>query len=303
MRFDFIPSMILLHILAALSLLQGPPSVGARDSALTVVDDLHRSITMHGPARRIVSLAPSITETLFAVGAGDQVVGVTTFCTFPPEAKSKRRVGGITNPSIETIVSLRPDLILVSMEGNVRDDFTALVSLGIPVFVTNPRTLDGIHKSVTDIGRLTGNTAHASALVQSMKSIEDSIITLASSQPRVRLYLFVSLQPIIVVGKGTYLNELIGLAGGVNLAADAPSTYPMLSREVIIENQPDDLLFTSDILAGPDDLVALYPEWNNLKAIRTGRVFGVDADIVSRPGPRVVEAMKLLYHLLHAGSQ
>jgi ABC-type Fe3+-hydroxamate transport system substrate-binding protein len=202
-----------------------------------------------------------------------------------------------------TIVGLRPDLILVSMEGNVRDDFIALVSLGIPVFVTNPRTLDGIHKSINDIGFLTGNSAGAASLVQSMKSTEDSIVALASSQPHVRLYLFVSLQPVIVVGKGTFLNELIGLVGGTNLAADAPSTYPMLSREAIIENQPDDLLFTSDILTGKDDLVALYPEWKELKAIRSGRIFGVDADIISRPGPRVVEALKLLYHIIHAGTQ
>ena len=238
-----------------------------------------------------------------SVRTGDDVVGVTTFCTYPPEAKTKPRVGGITNPSIETIVSLRPDLILMSMEGNVRDDFSVMVSLGIPVFVTNPRTLSGIHKSINDIGILTGHVAGATVLVHAMKAAEDSIIALASSQRPVRLYLLVSLQPIIVVGKGTFLNELLHLVGADNLAAQAPSTYPMLSREAIVESQPDDLLFTSDIVVRADALVALYPEWSTLKAIRDVKTFGVDADIISRPGPRVVDAMKLLYQVIHPTTQ
>jgi cobalamin transport system substrate-binding protein len=285
---------LVLSFLHSLSLAQvGEPS-------FTVTDDLHRDVTLHAPATRVVSLAPSITETLFAVGAGSQIAGVTTYCTFPPEAKTKPAVGGITNPSIETIVSLRPDLILLSMEGNVRDDFTKLQSLGVPLFVTNPRTLDGIHKSIQDIGTLTGRASEATAVVRTMKTMEDSVALLASSRPTSSVYLFVSLQPIIVVGGATFLNQLLQVAGAENLAAHAPSTYPTLSREAVVAHQPDVLLFMSDVLPDPGVLTSLYPEWRHLRAMQKGRVYSVDADIVSRPGPRAAEALRIIFQALHA---
>ena len=119
---------------------------------VTLLDDLHRQVTLPRPATRIVSLAPSITESLFAIGAGDQVIGVTDYCNFPPGVRLCHRVGGMINPSIETIVGLSPDLIIVSMEGNQRQDFTTLTGLQIPVFVTNPRTLEGINLSLRQLG-------------------------------------------------------------------------------------------------------------------------------------------------------
>ena len=291
--------MIVIHLILALSFLHPVLFVGAEDSSFTVTDDLHREVSLRSPATRIVSLAPSITETLFAIGAEGQIAGVTTYCTYPSAAKMKPAVGGITNPSIETIVSLRPDLILLSMEGNVRDDFTKLQGLGVPLFVTNPRTLSGIYKSILEIGRLTGRTRQALAVVRSMKTTEDSLAALASSQPPRSVYLFVSLQPIIVVGGATFLNEMLHMAGAENLAAEAPSTYPTLSREAVVANQPEVLLFVSDILSDPGALVELYPEWRHLKAVQSGRVYSVDADIVSRPGPRAAEALKMIFHALH----
>jgi iron complex transport system substrate-binding protein len=283
-----------------LSMLCLAGSACVADAPLRVTDDLQREVTLTAPATRIVSLAPSITETLFAVGAASQIAGVTTYCTYPPEAKTKPAVGGITNPSIETIVSLRPDLILLSMEGNVREDFTKLQSLGIPMFVTNPRTLVGIHKSILDIGTLTGRIARARSVIQAMTTVEDSVRALASSAPTSGVYLFVSLQPIIVVGGSTFLNELLRVAGADNLAADAPSTYPTLSREAIVAQQPDAMLFMSEVLPDPGTLTTLYPEWGHLRAVQRGRVYSVDADIVSRPGPRAAEALKLIFQAVHA---
>lgn len=270
---------------------------------ISFVDDLQRAVIIPAPARRVVSLAPSITETLFAIGAGGQVVGVTDYCTFPPEAKTKTSVGGIVNPSMEAIVAAKPDLIVVSMEGNVRDDFARLQELGVPVFVTNPRTLEGIHKSIADLGALTGRIDSSATVVQMMRTREDSVVTHARARMKKGVLLFVSLQPLIVVGGRTYLNELLGLAGAVNLAADAPSTYPTISREAVLADMPDVLLFMSDVVASPENLLKLYPEWRTLEAVQSNHIFFLDADIVSRPGPRAVDALESLYRTIHMGHQ
>jgi iron complex transport system substrate-binding protein len=270
-------------------------------AGITVVDDLGRMVSLAGPAQHIVSLAPSITETLFAIDAGSQIAGVTDYCNYPAGAKTKPRVGGLVNPSVETIVSLKPDLILLSMEGNVREDFTKLQEVGVPVFVTNPRTLQGIRKSIGDLGTLTGRTREAAALARSMQGREDSVVALVTTTKTV-LHL-VSLQPLIAVGGRTFLNELIERAGGINIAADAASTYPTLSREAVVERDPDIIIIMSDILAAGTDLTTYFPEWATLRALRTKHIFTINADIVSRPGPRAVDGLEHLHRIIQEGRE
>ncbi len=267
-------------------------------SQISLPDDLNRTVSLLSPPKRIVSLAPSITETLFAIGAGDAVVGVTDYCNYPPEAKTKQRVGGVVNPSIETIVSLKPDLIVLSMEGNVREDFRKLTSFGIPVFVTNPRTLQGINNSIEQLGMLTGRKANADKLIQSLHVRTDSIKAIVAKEKKQTVLVFVSLQPIIVVGQNTFFSELIELAGGVNVVKHGASTYPTYSREAVLKSNPDVLIFLSDVLAKPADLVTLFPEWTKLKAYKQNKIFRIDADIVSRPGPRAVNGLEALHKLL-----
>ncbi len=267
---------------------------------IRVVDDLQRTVSLPAPAQRVVSLAPSITETLFAIGAGEQVVGVTDYCNYPPEARHKQRVGGIINPSIETIVSLKPDLILLSMEGNVRTDFEKLTALGVSVFVTNPRTLEGIYSSILRVGQLVGRADSAGRLVHFLRVRADVIRQKAQHATRRSVLLFVSLQPIIVAGTGTFLAELISQAGGENAAAGASSHYPSYSREAVLKDDPDVLIFLSSIGGSNDELARLYPEWSKLKAFRRGAVYHVNADVVSRPGPRAVDALDTLFTILHA---
>ena len=154
-------------VLTALAVILTSNAAGSPPQ-ITLTDDLQRQVTLPRSASRIVSLAPSITESLFAIGAGDQVIGVTDYCNFPPEARSCRRVGGMINPSIETIVGLAPDLIVVSMEGNTRQDFTTLTALRIPVFVCNPRSFEGINRSLRQLGSLTGRLREATRLTDSL---------------------------------------------------------------------------------------------------------------------------------------
>jgi iron complex transport system substrate-binding protein len=271
--------------------------INAVRAQIALTDDVQRRVVLPKPAERIVSLAPSITETLFAIGAGDRIVGVTDYCNYPAQARTKPRVGGMINPNIETIVGLKPDLILLSVEGNVREDFAKLTSFGIPVFVTNPRDLNGIYRSIEQLGRLTGETDRALRLVQSLRAREETVAK--SIVTRRTVLVFVSLQPIIVVGGKNFLAELIERAGGINLATNSGAPYPTFSREAVLKDNPDVLIFLSDIIATPADVVKLYPEWSKLTAFRERRMFSVEADLVSRPGPRALQGLESLSSIIN----
>jgi len=268
---------------------------------ITAVDDLGRTVRLARPAQRIVSLAPSLTETLFAIGAGDAVAGVTSYCTYPEEATQKPQVGGMINPSLEAIVALTPDLIVLSMEGNVREDFDRLTALGAAVFVSNPRSLADIRKSIGQLGTLAGRSADASRLAAELAAAEADVVR-GVSGPKVRTLLIVSIRPLIVAGGHTFLNELLETAGATNLAARFPATYPTLSREAVVSEDPDLLLVTSEVIADARLLFDEFPEWTSLKAAQRSRIYRIDADLVSRPGPRSVEALRTIARLVRGGT-
>jgi iron complex transport system substrate-binding protein len=266
---------------------------------LELRDDLGRSVVLPSTAHKIVSLAPSITETLFAIGAGEQVCGVTDYCNHPPEARNRQSIGGIIAPNIEVIISLRPDLIIVTPEGNAQESFRQVRAIGVPVFVTNPRDVEGVRKSILDLGVLTGKSAQALALTGAMKRSEDSLRSLPTG--KVPLLLIISLQPLMVAGSGTFLSEMIDLAGGLNLAAGTGLTYPAFSREQVVASDPEVILMPAD-LTGIHDVLSFYPEWEEVGAVRSGRVYEVDPDIISRPGPRVIEGAIRIRNLLFGRS-
>ncbi len=263
-------------------------------------DDLRRSVMIPQPLRRIVSLAPSITETIYALGADSLLVGVTDYCDFPPAAKLKPKIGGMTTPDIERIVSLKPDCVLMSVEGNLRTDFDRIEKTGIPVFSLNPRSIDDVLKSITLLGDITGMKRQALELRDRLSHRMDSIVAcIAMASYRPRVYVIVSLKPLMVVGKGTFVNELLDKAGGINAGAEGVGTYPIMSREDVVKNQPDCLVLMSDIAVPPGVLLKEFPEWKNLNAVRNKKVFSVDASIVSRPGPRVIDGLEELAKKIH----
>jgi len=266
-----------------------------------VTDDLGRTVDLPAPAHRVVSLAPSLTECLFAIGAGEQIVGRTAYCDYPAEALRIPSIGGMTDPSIESIVARRPDLIVMSMEGNTPDDFPRLTSLGIPVYVSNPRTLAGIYRSLDHLGVLTDRQAQARHLIDSLRHREQELRGMRAPRNLSALVL-VSLQPLMVAGGNTLLNELLTLAGARNPAASLPGHYPAISREMVIADPPDVLFLTGDLPADPATLTSFFPEWKRLRAVREGRIYSLDAAVVSRPGPRSLEALRLLIHGLSGGT-
>lgn len=287
-------AILLALVLASCSIRQSDnPQTG-----LSVRDDLGNVVAFQSPPTRVVSLAPAITEILFAIDSGNTLVGVTDFCNYPPGAKIKTSVGGMVSPNRERITQLHPDLIVATVEGNTKQDVAALASMGYKIFVTNPRTIEGVYKSIGDLGRIIGKKPAAKSLVGNLRKREEAIGRRPRAVRRPRVLVLVSLQPLIAAGRGTFIDQLILQAGGENIVADSVPSYPILSREEVVRRKPEVISAMSDAAASPEDFIELYPEWKNLPAIRNGRAFVVEADIFMRPGPRIIEALEQLDRLL-----
>jgi iron complex transport system substrate-binding protein len=262
-------------------------------------DDLGHNVTLQRTPRRIVSLAPSLTEILFLIGADSSIVGVTDYCDYPDAAKRKAKIGGILNPNVERILALQPDLVLMSGSGNMKSDFEKLTSVGTPVFVSFPRSIDGVFKSIIDIGELTGKRRTADSVVALLGIRRESIVRRAAAMKKETVLMILSLNPLIAIGPKTFLNELVTLANGENIIRDSSTAYPVLSREEILRRQPDVIVATNDIVRSIDDILSPYPEWKSLAAIRNKRVAIVDASIVSRPGPRIIDGLEAVTRAIH----
>jgi iron complex transport system substrate-binding protein len=275
------------------------PSHEQPGGSYELVDDLGRSVPFDGVPRRIISLAPSLTESLFAIGADSLVAGVTSVCNFPAEAARLPVVGDLLAPDVERILSLDPDLVLISVEGNTQGTFAALQRMGVRVFVSNPRSIDGVCKSLHDLGLITGRGEAAEHFIDSVRSLAARLRAVKPPDPPAMLML-VGTQPIMVAGGSTYLNEIIELAGARNAAATIDGNYPTLNREELLRMNPAMLIFPDDMHLDVRDLVLRFPEWKRVAAVRDGRLHAVDADVFLRPGPRIFLAAEQLHALLRS---
>lgn len=279
-----------------------PTSAGAVATALppiTVSDDLGRSVTLERVPQRIVSLAPSVTEILFAIGAGPQVVGRTTFCNYPAEVAALPTVGGFaaTSISIEAIVGLQPDLVIA---GSARQQpvVEQLERLGLPVVVLAPDSIEAVYDGIRLLGGLTGHADEADRVVATMQQRIAAVTAVVATIPaaeRPRVYWEVSGDPLITAGPHTFIGQMIELVGATNIFADAQDEYPRINPEMVVERNPQ-------VILGPDSqadqlnsaALRARPGWDVIEAVRTGRVYTLNADIVSRPGPRLAEAIEAL---------
>jgi iron complex transport system substrate-binding protein len=268
--------------------------------AYLVKDQLGREVQLPEDPGRVVSLAPSITEILFALGEGKRVAGVTQHCDFPAEARALPNVGSYVHPDLERVVALRPDLCLATRDGNPEELVIRLTSLGIPVYVVNPRDLDTAVETVLEIGRLMGAGEKALELAADMRSRIDLVkskVTLAKHRPGV--FFQIGVLPIVAVGTNTFIHELIETAGGSNLTK-GPTAYPRYSREQVLALQPEVIIITS--MTRGQDFEQVKQEWNRwdgLPAVRRGRVHVVDSNLFDRPTPRMVEGLEMLARLIH----
>ena len=272
-----------------------PPGVAAR----VLTDHIGRRVEVPDQPQRIVSLAPSLTETLFALGLGDRVVGVTNFCDFPPEAGSKPKVGGVINPSVEVVVSLKPDLVLISREGNRRETMTALARLGISVFAVSAERLGDIFRLIRDVAAIAGVAARGEALADRLEQQAAEIeAAVRPHRPR-RVVLLVWLHPIVSVGRGSFLDDLLRRTGAVSVSAGTTRPWPRLSVEEIVRSNPEFLLVPrSPGFAPTREQLLRLPGWRQLPAVQQGRIIYLPWE-VERPGPRLVEIQQMLARALH----
>jgi iron complex transport system substrate-binding protein len=282
---------------------QATPTTAPAPATLTFTDGLGREVTLDGPAQRIVSIAPSNTEILFAIGAGDQVVGRDKYSDYPEETKNVTDIGSAFDElNTEMIVSLQPDLVIAA-QINAPEQVKQLENLGITVYyLNNPHTLEEMYGNLEIVAQLTGHEADAATLIESLKgrvAAVDEKIAPISSRPSV-FYELDSTDPSkpFTAGKDTFITLLIERAGGDNIAADLES-YPQMSLEQIVAANPD-FIFLGDSMWGvTPEMVASRPGWENLSAVQNKQVLPFDDDLVSRPGPRLVDGLEQLAKLLH----
>jgi len=267
-------------------------------SQIEIYDDLGRKIELQNPPERIVSLAPSITETLFFLGLGDKVVGVTKYCNYPPEAQSKTIIGGVIDPNYEIILSLKPDIVMMTVEGNTKESFNKLSDLGLKIFVTNPRNFEGVFKTILDIGKICKVETRAKFLVDSLRAELEKIKKINSGKYKPKVFVLLSLNPLMTAGKNTFINEIIENAGGINIGKNSKQNYPIFNREEILKLNPDIIILTESKI-GKDELLNLFPEWKHINAIKENKIFKIDPDILLRPSPRVVLATKIIAQLIN----
>ena len=282
-------------------ILTGMPFM-ANVSEKTFTDDVGRRVYLAKPAGRVVSLAPSVTEILFAVGLDSEVAGVTTFCDYPPAAKAKPKVGSSIQ-NLEAIIGLKPDLVLAVKSEIVRPDVLAkLEQLKIPIFILAPKTIEDILGHISTVGSLVGRDRAARTVAQGLRErLSDLRNRMGAAKP-VRVFYVVNTDPLISVGSGSFIHQMLELAGGENIVGHTAMPYPKVSLEEVLRRDPEVLLFPVGTSEGiPESEQQRWRKWTTLSAVAHNRLHQVKAELVNRPGPRVVNGIEALAQAIHPG--
>ena len=265
---------------------------------MEIVDTLGRKVVIEKQPERIISLAPSNTEILFALGLGEKVVGVTDFCDFPEEAKSKEKVGDFTKPNMEKIISLEPDIVLGG-NGLQHETIEKLEQSGIVVAATEGTNFDEVYKSIIDVGKITGTMEKAQQIVDDAKQKEEDIKSKVSAKAKPKCYFVLSYGQAgnWTAGPGSFIDEMITKAGGENIASDTGKPWAEYSIEKLVEKNPDVILLSA--MAGSKADVAKEQGYKDTKAVKEDKIVVVDDNKVSRPGPRLIEGLEEVARAIH----
>jgi iron complex transport system substrate-binding protein len=290
--------------IAAICVLAAPARAAVQADAapteLKVTDELGRTIEVPQPVRRIVSLAPNLTETVYALDAGDLLVGDTNVDDFPAAAKTLPHVGAVLAPSLEQIVALHPDLVLATNDLNRRATVDALAGLGFAVYVTHPLSIEDVLDSTARISRLIGAGDRGDAAVAEMRARLDALAQRLADVPPRRVLFVVWTEPLISIGRHTFLNDALNRAGAQSVVEIADG-WPQISFEYVLKLQPEYLVFAGSLAeanAPPIEELSKLPGWRDLDAVRNGKIVIV-SDAIDRPAPRMVDAIEELARLLH----
>ncbi|HWO55559.1 ABC transporter substrate-binding protein [Paenibacillus sp. FSL M7-1455] len=263
---------------------------------LTLQDATGESFTFNEAPKKIVSVSPAETEALFAIGLGNVIVGVSDFDDYPEEAKSKPKMGGIMKPNEEAIIAAQPDIVFTGISMS-EEAVKKMRGLGIKIFKTDPKTVDDVIQNIETYGKITDHQAEAQKVVDQMKAEENKVVEAVKSlSGDKKKKVYIEFSPGWTVGKGEFMDELINLAGGINVAADTQG-WNEISEEKIIKDNPDVILYAKSVVddktkKGLGDIIKGRSGWDQITAVKNGAVIGLDDNLLSRPGPRVTQGLQ-----------
>ena len=259
-----------------------------------------REVVFTFPPKRIVSLAPNVTEILFSLGLDTEIVGVSALSNFPEGAKRKVKVGSYVSPDFEKIVSLKPDLIVATGVGNTRDVVDRLDKLGFPTYVIFPKNVDEILRSIHHLGQVVDREREAAVIVQGMKKRRDRVVERVKDLHRPKVFLQVGEAPVVTVGKGSFADDLIRLAGGENIAGNQKEMYPRWGMEEVLQRAPEIILISAmNPKADYQKVLQGWSRWKSIPAVKQGRIYTIDSDVIDRPSPRIVDGLEAIGRILH----
>ncbi len=268
--------------------------------AAEFIDEVGNRVDIPPHPQRVISLVPSLTEVLFSLGLDKQVVGVTDFSTYPPAARTKPRIGSFFNLNLEKIISLHPDLVVASMEGKQEKIILSLKKFHIPIYRVNPRSLNDIYRSISNLGEITGTLPQAQQVILSMKKQVGAVERRVAHRPKKRVFYQVGVDPIVTVNGGTFAADLIRRAGGILVTEKNSILYPRYSIERVIADNPQVIIISSmSPKTNYRRFAGTWKKWRSIEAVRLHHIYVIEADLVDRPSPRIVFGLEKIARLLH----
>lgn len=275
-----------------------PGRTANNGAAREITDDAGRRVSIPAKVDRVVSLAPNLTEVVFAVGAGDRLVGRTSYCDFPPEAKAVAEVGDTLHPSLERIIALKPQVVLVSTASQLEVFTQQLQGQNIAVYVTDPHDLEGVFRSIGQIGEIVGEKDKANVLVQKLRERTNAVESAVKQKQPVRVFYQVSGEPLYTIGHDSFITDLMRRAGGASVTADVPGAWPKYSNESALAARPEAIILpTGGSMGSANANVA--DALRQSPAALQGRVYKINDDHLARPGPRSVDGLEEMARALH----
>lgn len=298
----FLSLLLLIATTACADARTEPPPAKEAAAPIVVTDDAGREVRLAGPARRVVSLLPHVTDFVVAMGAADRLAARTEYDTAAAVAKLPS-VGGGLDPSLETLVALRPDLVIVWPGESSRELTARLTELGIPVYGARQNRLEAVGPVLDRLGWMLGKEAAADSIARAIDAELGAVRAAVAGRPQPSVLFVISRDPLMAAGGTTFIHDVITAAGGRNAFGELQATAPQVSLEEVVRRQPDRILFPSGENAQPAlDWLRSRPGWDGLRAVREGRVLEVDGELFGRPGPRIGEAVRTLARWMHPGA-
>ena len=291
-------ALVLICLLLAFACNTGRPARENSIATREITDDAGRRVSLPERVDRVISLAPNLTEIVFAVGGGDRLVGNTTYCDYPAEAKAIPKVGDSLQPSLERIIALRPQVVLISTASQLEVFTQQLHNQNIAAFVTDPHNVEDVFRSIEQIGQILGQTEQATLLVKKLRERTRAVAQVVQHAQPVRVFYQASDEPLYTAGRDAYVTDLMRRAGAVSVTADVPGAWPKFSKESALAAKPEAIILPTGGSMGASNS-SVTEALRNSPAALAGRVYKINDDYLARPGPRLVDGLEAMARALH----